>query len=323
MNASRTYLFLFFLLVGSTSFSQSFRNPNAWRLQRHEFTLSVGASNFMSDLGGRDMIGSDFLWDLEFSKTRPAAGLSYMYYLSEKLGWRTGFQWGWLEGDDKLTAEPFRMNRNLNARTQIYEMYTWLEWHIVKESKGNRYGLKSHRTGRRIGAKRRGIGMYLFAGFGGTYFNPKGNQGNGWVALKPLHTEGQGLPGGPSQYSGFTATLPMGFGLRRSMGQFWSIGLRFSYRFTFSDYLDDVSGVYYDPTELGNAYGAQSVAMADPSLGMAIGAPDIPPTSPGQQRGDITDKDGYMFAQLTVTYRPKWRPKGRGRYRHTYYRSSF
>ena len=45
--------------------SQGYYNRYDYRRKRHEFTLGGGASNFLGELGGRDMVGSGFIYDLD------------------------------------------------------------------------------------------------------------------------------------------------------------------------------------------------------------------------------------------------------------------
>jgi hypothetical protein len=322
------------------AFSQSFRNNMMWRTMRNELMFGGGVSNIMSDLGGRDMIGTDFLWDLETSKFKQAFNFNYGLYLSEKLVWRTRFTYGRLEGDDKLTKEPFRMNRNLHVRNDIIETATTLEFFFLNEKGGNRYGLRNKKgvRGRKIGAKMGGIGGYVFLGFGGFYHNPKAYYVNQWIPLKPLRTEGQGLPDGPDEYKQFVACIPMGFGFRKSIGSTgqWYIGLEMSYRFTFTDYLDDVSGYYYDKNviqQAANDAGENAPAalyLADPNLfQQGLGENPNPwttgvyMTDVGQMRGDITDRDGYLFAMVNIYYKIKKQPKRYTSLRRKRYRASF
>jgi hypothetical protein len=145
-------------------------------------------------------------------------------------------------------------------------------------------------------------------GIGGFYYNPKGlNSQAAWVALKPLHTEGQGLDGGPKQYSNFSLSIPMGGYYKLTINKIWSVGVEFSYRKTLTDYIDDVSGTYYDPTKLEAAYGPMSAQMSDPSKGrLDPNSPFYSATSPGgygqaAQRGD-RQKDAYMSLEISVSY---------------------
>ncbi len=99
--------------------------------------------------------------------------------------------------------------------------------------------------------------------------------------------------------------LPIGFGLRYAINTQWRIGLQAGYRFTTTDYLDDVSGVGFDASDLEKANPGSS-AYANPGLTPRY-------WEEGQQRGDATDRDGYMFAQFQVHYKlVKKKKYGRG-----------
>ena len=69
--------------------------------------------------------------------------------------------------------------------------------------------------------------------------------------LRDLRTEGQGTPGDTLFASGATygpvaMCIPMGIGLKKAFNGNGGIKLEFGFRFTNTDYLDDVSGNYYD-----------------------------------------------------------------------------
>lgn len=319
-------LILFLVVFTTQGISQSFLNPNAWKKYRHELMFGGGASNFLGELGGRDRIGSDFIWDIEFPKTRTGAQIIYLYKTSANAGIRFNLRYGKLEGDDKLTSEPYRNNRNLNFKSNLFELSMCYQWFFLKESGGNRYNLKNKKN-RKIGAQANSIGSYIFFGVGGAYFNPKGLYGNVWVELKPLHTEGQGLEGGPKQYSNFTVVIPVGLGFRKSFNLNWGMSLEISHAFTFTDYMDDVSGFYYDPNALAVAYGNQSAAMSNPTNNSIIdyygGTVEIMPTDVGQQRGDPDDRDGYLFAMLNINYKFKSKTGTYGRVKRKRVRASF
>ncbi len=283
----------------SNVLGQGFGNSTAWKTKRVELTGGIGASNFLGDLGGRDRIGSDFIWDLELVKTRYVAHISYQYYLARRIAIRPSFFFGRISGDDALTNEYFRHHRNLNFVSNLYEFSFAGEYQFLKEKIGNIYGLKSP-TGKKLGMKSNSIGIYLTAGMGIVFYNPKGIAPSGRkVPLRKLSTEGQGLPGGPKRYKRATVALPIGLGFRKSLGKDDGIKIEFAYRFTFSDYLDDVSTVYYDNAAIKATKGETAAYFADPSLNY----PNLHNTYAGLQRGDPTDKDGYMF--LTVSYYKK------------------
>lgn len=294
-------------------FAQGFYNRNAWKKHRNEFNFSLGVSNFLGDVGGRDQIGTNFVWDLEFSKTKFAAGINYLYYLGEKVAFKTSFVYGKVGGDDKLTQEQFRNNRNLNFESIILEGGIGIEYQFVKEKVGNIYNVKSP-TGRKLGMKSFSAGFYVTTGINGFYFNPKGIAPDGSkVPLKPLKTEGQGLPGGASPYSNFALSIPFGFGVRKSINRTMGWKLELTHRFTFTDYIDDVSTVYYDPAVLNAQVGPESAYFSNPQLGNLWSGV----TRPGEQRGDPSDNDGYMFlmASFYIKLEAKQQHYGRNKVR--------
>ncbi len=315
------YLIVVLLFLSSISelVSQGYYNRNAWKRHRHELNFGLGASNFLGEVGGRDMIGTNFILDLEPSKTKFAAQINYQYYMAEKFVFRTSFTYGSVAGDDALTAEPFRNNRNLHFQSVIIEGGIGFEYQFLKEKAGNLYNLKSN-TGKKLGTKSFSLGFYFTTGVSGFYFNPKATAPDGsLVALKPLNTEGQGLPGGAEEYSNFSVAIPFGLGMRKSLNRTMGIKLELTHRFTFTDYIDDASTVYYDSTVLNQEVGGYSSYFSNPQLG------NKPPivTQPGQQRGDPNDRDGYMFfiASLYVKIEPKKKTYGRNKVRRI--RASF
>ncbi|MFN3875938.1 MAG: DUF6089 family protein, partial [Flavobacteriales bacterium] len=282
--------------------AQYFRQSTYWKTHRQEVEFGFGISNFLGELGGRNQIGSPFLWDLEISQTRPSASLAYRYYLARKQALRMRFTYGILAGNDNLTQELFRNNRNLSFKSEVYELSLVYELHLYREELGHIYDLRGVK-----GTKSTRVGLYLFAGIGGFYFDPKAQFNNAWVRLKPLRTEGQGLPGGPKEYSNYQFCIPMGVGIRRAFTKQWSGGLELQYTKTFTDYVDDVSGSYYygpdplapfDPERTNVPANLVAAYLADPSLGLVPGQ-----TARGQQRGDDKDLDAYLFLKLTADWK--------------------
>ena len=126
------------------------------------------------------------------------------------------------------------------------------------------------------------------------------------VNLAPLATEGQGLPDGPNPYNLWQLNVPIGFSYMVRLHRQWSFGFEATYRYTFTDYIDDVSTEYYDPSDIqlyqGDKNGEIAAYLSNPSLGPANGGLPSYVTAPGQQRGDKEDNDGYFFAMIKVDY---------------------
>ena len=72
------------------------------------------------------------------------------------------------------TQEFYRNNRRLNFKTTLAEVALMSEFIIINERTGNRYNLKTP-AGKYLGVRNPlGIGLYVFGGIGGVYFNPTG-----------------------------------------------------------------------------------------------------------------------------------------------------
>ncbi|MCB0763847.1 MAG: DUF6089 family protein [Flavobacteriales bacterium] len=299
--AIRGFLFsaLTVCVTAGSVHAQYFRQSTYWKTHRQEVSGGFGISNFLGELGGRNEIGSPFVWDLELSQTRPSASLGYRYFLKRKLALSGTFTYGILAGNDNLTTEPFRQNRNLNFKTDLFEFAARLEMHLFNEELGHVYDLRGVK-----GTKSSRVGFYVFGGIGGFYFNPQAQLNNAWIDLKPLGTEGQGLPNGAEEYSNYSLCIPMGIGVRKALSRSWSYGLELQYSKTFTDYIDDVSGVYYDKVVLLAERGPEAAYLSDPSLGVGeLYEQGLNPTATGQQRGDPDDLDAYLFLKFQVHYK--------------------
>ena len=207
--------------------------------------------------------------------------------------------YAYLYGNDKLTLEPFRNNRNCNFRTPLIELSTHYEYVIGRERPGHIYNLKGIRGWRYIQVQ-----TYFFIGVGVMYFNPKGEWNGKWYRLRPLCTEGEGLVPTRRKYSPVQLVIPFGMGFKYALSTDWSVGIEYGIRKTFTDYIDDVSKTYVDPVYLETQKGPIAAYFSNPTN---HSLPDNV-TAAGQQRGDPTDKDSYMLAVISFYYKI---PKGR------------
>ncbi|HXC04941.1 MAG TPA: DUF6089 family protein [Bacteroidia bacterium] len=299
------------LLISDLAHGQAKRNR-----YKYELCLNLGATEFLGELGGANQVGTHFVKDLNFSMTRPVGGLGLRYRPTSRFATKADFFIARVNGDDKLTSEPFRHNRNLNFRSNIFELSVRGEFYITKESQGHLYRIKNVK-----GMQHKDIQAYLFGGVGGFYFNPKGEYTNGqWYALRPLGTEGQGLPGGPKEYSLVSVCIPAGVGMKYGIDQKWSIGLEYGARYTFTDYIDDVSGKYYNNAAILHARGPIAAYFADPSIHSYPPDPNgtIPAglhqTAAGNQRGDPKHTDAYMFMTVNVNYKIPYSRRTRSKF---------
>jgi hypothetical protein len=281
---------------------------------RKEYIVGIGGANFLGELGGANQIGTHFVKDFEFSATRPSLALGIRMRPSSRFAVKGGLHYLMLTGADKLTKEPYRENRNLSFRSPVFELSVQAEFFLTKEQVGHQYNIRNVK-----GMKSFDIQSYFFVGVGGFYFNPQAKYNGTWINLQPLGTEGQGLPGGAKKYSRFSVCIPYGLGAKYGVSKEWTIGIEIGIRKIFTDYLDDVSTVYYDNAALKAAHGEMGAYLADPSLhnypeslgGDATGATQ---TAAGDQRGDPKSKDAYMFTNITVSYKVPYRRRTRSKF---------
>jgi len=284
------FILVFAIFWSELTFSQS---SSRWKRMRYEVFYGLGATNFLGELGGANREGTNFVRDFEISMTRPLLNLGVRYRITEVVSTKTMLSYGWLRGDDKLTADKYRNYRNLAFRSPIVEFSNQFEYSIIREKQGHRYNLRRVR-----GLKGFKTNTYFFIGFGVIYFNPKNKYDGKWYALQPFGTEGQGLVPTRKKYSRINMCIPYGLGFKYGLNRRLNIGLEFGTRKTFTDYIDDVSTTYFDNQMIREAYGDVAAYLADPSDGTN---PDQ--TKAYQQRGDAKDKDSYMFLIINLTYK--------------------
>jgi len=277
------------LLLSTLTFAQhtNFNTQRNWSLNKKELVFGFGATQFTGDLGGRNMTGKDYsLVDIDFPATGLGGMIGFRYRFHPFWATSTNLNISMIRGNDANTNELIRESRNLSFRSMVIELSQRIECIVFANEKfGQRYSLPGH-----SGARNHNEQVYIFAGVGINYFNPKAQYQGSWVALDPLNTEGQGLAGGAKETLPISATIPMGIGFRFGVGRMWRFGIEATYVKTFTDYMDDVSTNYYDPS-----------LLASPAA-QYLSNPAIDNTAwfaPGQQRGQA-QKDAYYYLNIVV-----------------------
>lgn len=274
-----------------------------WKHHKHEFFFNIGATGFLGDVGGLDKAGTNNSpVDLDFKSIRYTGGIGYRLRFSPRFAYTSTLAYAQFSGKDEYTQEIIRNSRNLSFRTHALDLGQRLEFIIF--AKENISGSMANAANAREHADL----LYLFGGVNGFLFIPQANLNGKWTNLRPLKTEGQGLPDGAKEYGLFNFGIPVGIGYRFGLAAGWRLGFELSYTKTFTDYLDDVSTVYYDPIALQTNIGDEAVYAANPAKA------NHDWFTAGQQRGNDEDKDAYLYFNITVTYNItnyKYRP-GRG-----------
>lgn len=238
----------------------------------------VGGSNYLGDLSGNSK-------QLVLKETKLAGGLFIGYQINDFAEVKFGFNYAQIAGGDVNASDKAVQARNLSFYSNIYEFSLRGEWNVL--------GFQPYNYSRPISP-------FIFAGISGFKFDPKTNFEGQKVPLQPLGTEGQGMPDRPQSYKLFDFAVPFGIGAKYALTENWTLGIEFGARFTFTDYLDDVSGTYVAYEDLLAGNGELAAALGNRE-GELTGSPPVS-VATGTQRGDNNSTDWYFIAGLTITY---------------------
>ncbi|MFT4646506.1 MAG: opacity protein-like surface antigen [Planctomycetota bacterium] len=251
-----------------------------------EIGIALGVSNYLGDLAWKGDI--PIIEETNPAAFRPAGGFYYRNNFTNFTSFKASFSLGGLYGNDAETnGDLSRLNRNLHFRSIIADIALMLEWNILPY---------------RIGDKRKWITPYIGVGVAGFYNNPQAELNGRWVDLQPLGTEGQGILPGTSKYSIFNFAVPASLGMKVNISKKIALGLEFQYRYTFTDYIDDVSQGSYITSNL--FYENNIPAIASDANALAYRAIDETKTLRfSDKRGSPEANDHYYFVMFSLSYK--------------------
>jgi opacity protein-like surface antigen len=233
--------------------------------------LFGGISNYVGDMT-----------DKPYKNSKGAFGVTVGYQILSRVNLRAGFTFAKVSGADSLAKKEDVRLRNLSFQSNISEFSAVAEINTFD---------MDYKT----------WSPYIFGGLAVFHFDPYTyDQQNNKVYLKPLGTEGQGIPGYQKPYALTQLALPFGGGIKYNISDNVRITLEVGLRKLFTDYLDDVSGNYADPNDLLTNRGPQSVDLSYREDELAVGDPFYPPK--GETRGSPKYKDYYYFTGLHLVY---------------------
>lgn len=276
----KLFYVLVFLFVSYSTTAQNY----TW-----EVGGGIGTANYFGDIGGLSYASKKGPSDIVLASTRfnmsafARRMIDYRFFLNFSLNYIL------ISGDDKLSPNTSRTKRNLSFSNNMFEGLAMAEYHplIIND----------------LGGKRRFVAdlhVVLSTGLGILYHNPTAKFGSTNVKLRPLKTEG------PSNtYSPIQAVIPLSTGFFVSFKGKYSgyrvhrIGINFTYRLTFTDYLDDVSNVY---PEISVFEGDQQ-AIAASYRGYKDDPSDPNEYPEGAVRGNPNSNDGYFTTMIYYSKR--------------------
>lgn len=244
--------------------------------------FSVGAGNYLGDMGGDVLTRRDFVADMKITETKPSLAGFIRYKFGPVLSVKTSLSWIRISGDDKLSSNPARNARNLNFRNDVFELASQAQFCFY-----DIYDLgRSFRH-------RDNFRAFVGLGVGVAYHNPKTLYNGEYVALRPLTTEGK-------SYSPVTAVIPATAGFYFTFDSRYRIGFDLTWRTTFTDYLDDVSTTYADPSALPNQ---MAIDLANRTDELTYVTPAFAENfTPGNKRGDESHNDSYLTSSVEFSY---------------------
>lgn len=264
-----------------------------------EAGITLGPSNFLGDLGGNQGKGTAFIKDNNLQMTKLTFGGFISYHPSEALAFRFAVNVGSLEGDDAIIKnkgglEEARKTRNSNFKSKFTEGLLMAEIYpttFLEYDASDVY----HK-----------LRPYVAGGVGVFHFNPMGQDPltGDWVPLRPLHTEGQGFSEYPArqEYKLTQLNIPLGIGVKYFISENVNVAFEIVHRKTFTDYIDDVSTTYVDPS-LFYAHLPLAEAQLAERMANKSGPAGSPVYQAGSKRGTSTNNDSYYTAGFKLGIR--------------------
>ena len=241
--------------------------------------------------GGGSYYHGELNPDKPFWLTKSAYGLVYRYNFNPRYAFKANILRGTIEGNDAQSSNLFRKQRNLSFQSIIYEASAQIEFNFLPYA---------------IGERTMFFSPYAFVGVGAFKFNPKAELDGTWHSLQPLGTEAQGTAfSSKKRYSLIQFAMPFGLGAKLNLTRKFGLALEWGLRKTSTDYIDDVSTIYYDREVLTATNGPLAARLADRRLE----SPDGGYAHPHYQRGNVKNKDWYSFAGIMLMYSLRGREK--------------
>jgi hypothetical protein len=243
-----------------------------------DFGISLGAAHYFGDLNP----------NAKLNRPKIAAGAFFRKQFGNYVALRINAHFAKLGYSDMYNKQnEFDLRRNLSFNTNIWEIALQGDFNFFKFLPGDR---------------RYRFTPYITFGVGTFSYDPYAYYQGKKVYLRPLGTEGQGSAAYPKRkpYGTMAVCVPIGVGFKYNLTRDINLGFEIVYRFTTTDYIDDVSTTYAGAAAFPNLPdGSPSLAglLQDRSyeIGPLIGIA-------GRQRGYSNQNDSYVMAEFTVSF---------------------
>ena len=189
-------------------------------VQKGEFGVSLGAAHYFGDLNTRSGL----------NRVKPAVGIFFRKQFGNYVGLRIAAHYAQLGYSDIYSKNDYQKTRNLSFNSNIWELTVQGDFNFFKFLPGDPDHLFTPYV-------TLGVGVFSYDPY--TYLDGKKE------FLRPLGTEGQNVGyKGRKPYSTMAICIPFGVGIKYNISQKVNMSVEACYRFTTTDYLDDVSTTY-------------------------------------------------------------------------------
>lgn len=257
-----------------------------------EASITAGANNFLGDLGGTPGPGG-MIKDYTLNTVRPLIGASLSYNAGYAFAVKAGFNYTSVFGADSLIEnrnemERWRVYRNANFRSSIFEGYVMADiYPVMLFDKENAI---------------RQFAPFIGVGVGFFHFNPQTYYGGQWIDVQPLSLEGQGFEEYPDRkpYKLSQIYIPINAGLKFYMSNKLAISGGFMMRHTNTDYIDDNSTTYIDPSLFYKYLPADQASLAQALYSRSTTPEKV---KPGVEKANSKNNDTYLTVFFSLSLR--------------------
>ena len=243
-------------------------------VQEGEYGLTGGVAHYFGDLNNRAAI----------NRPKIALGAFFRKQFSNYVALRLTGHFAQLGYSDQYSQNEFQRRRNLSFNTNIFEIAVRGDFNFFKFIPSDpEHSFTPYAT----------IGVGVFS------YDPYAYLGGKKYYLRPLDTEGETFYKGRKAYGTMAVCIPVGLGIKYAITSKINLSAELAYRFTTTDYIDDVSSTYVGADKFPSVNGSPSVAslLQDRSYetGTLIG-------EEGRQRGFSKQKDSYAILELGLSF---------------------
>jgi len=270
-------LFIFCIAFATSNVKAQYES----NIHQGEFGAAIGLAHYYGDLNT----------SAAMNRPKFSGGLFFIKQFNNYVGVKIGADYAFLAYSDTYSKNETQKRRNLSFNTNVWEASLSGYFNFFKFLPG---------------VEGFNYTPYVSLGVGVFSYDPYAYLNGTKYFLRPLGTEGQGSTLYPDrkQYSSMAVCFPLTVGIKYSLNENFNVFGEIGYRFTNTDYLDDVSTTYAGtdafpaiPQPDGSTAPSPAYFLQDRSYetGTPIGIKD-------RQRGNSLQKDAYVMLHVGLSY---------------------